>query len=166
MTVEAILSEYSYRENLFERTQGKIFFNSVNSVETLFEREFQLKESLCSLWLILTIFLIKIGGIIMIVTTVTVYVQPEHVDDFIESSEKNHEGSIREPGNMRFDVLQCTNDPTRFLLYEAYESEETSAAHKSTEHYLKWRDTVADWMAKPRQGVPYKVITPVDRNKW
>ena len=98
----------------------------------------------------------------MIVTTVIVYVKPENVNDFIEASSKNHEASIKEPGNMRFDVLQCTTEPARFLLYEAYESEEAAAAHKKTEHYLKWREEVADWMAKPRQGIPYKAICPKD----
>ncbi len=93
-----------------------------------------------------------------IVTSVTVYVKEAHVDDFIEASIKNHEESIKEPGNMQFDVLQSAEDPTRFLLYEAYESEEASAAHKSTPHYLAWRETVADWMAKPRVGAPHKVI--------
>lgn len=102
----------------------------------------------------------------MIVTTVLVCVKAQHVNDFIEASKKNHESSIKEPGNMRFDVLQCVDDPTRFLFYEAYESEEAAAAHKKTEHYLRWRDTVADWMAKPREGIPYKVICPGDRNKW
>ncbi len=102
----------------------------------------------------------------MIVTTVIVYVKPENIDDFIEASKKNHQCSIQEPGNMRFDVLQCTDDPSRFLLYEAYESEEAAAYHKKTEHYLKWRDTVADWMAKPREGIPHKVICPGDRKKW
>ena len=102
----------------------------------------------------------------MLVTTVTVYVKPAHVDDFIEASIANHNQSIEEPGNMRFDVLQCTADSTRFLLYEAYESEEAAAAHKQTEHYLKWRETVADWMAKPREGVPHRVIRPEDRSAW
>ncbi|MCB9098411.1 MAG: antibiotic biosynthesis monooxygenase [Anaerolineales bacterium] len=102
----------------------------------------------------------------MLVTTVTVYVKPEHVDDFIEATIANHNRSIEEPGNMRFDVLQCTSDATRFLLYEAYESEEAAAAHKQTEHYLQWRDTVADWMAKPREGVPHRVIRPQDRQAW
>lgn len=98
----------------------------------------------------------------MIVTTVIVYVKPENINDFIEASSKNHEDSIKEPGNMRFDVLQCTTEPARFLLYEAYESEEAAAAHKKTEHYLKWREMVAGWMAKPRQGIPYKAICPKD----
>ena len=98
----------------------------------------------------------------MIVTTVIVYVKPENVNDFIEASSKNHEASIKEPGNMRFDVLQCATEPARFLLYEAYESEEAAAAHKKTEHYLKWREEVAGWMAKPRQGISYKAIYPKD----
>lgn len=102
----------------------------------------------------------------MIVTCVTVYVKEEHVDDFIEASIENHKGSIEEPGNIRFDVLQCSGDPARFLLYEAYESEEAALAHKKTGHYLKWKETVTDWMAKPREGVPHKVICPAVRSGW
>jgi autoinducer 2-degrading protein len=102
----------------------------------------------------------------MLVTCVTVYVKPDHVDDFIRATIANHNESVKEPGNMRFDVLQSVDDPTRFLLYEAYESDETAAAHKQTPHYLKWRETVADWMAKPREGLPHRVIRPLDRETW
>ncbi len=102
----------------------------------------------------------------MIVTAVTVYVKPENIDNFIRATTENHEASIEEPGNMRFDVLQSTTDSTRFLLYEAYESEEAAATHKKTKHYLKWRKTVANWMAKPREGIPHRVIRPKDRSKW
>ncbi len=102
----------------------------------------------------------------MIVTCVTVYVRDEHIDDFIRASVKNHSGSVQEPGNLRFDILQCIINPSRFMLYEAYESEEASAAHKKTNHYLEWKETVADWMAQPREGVPYKVICPEDRIEW
>ncbi|MBF0609067.1 MAG: antibiotic biosynthesis monooxygenase [Candidatus Magnetobacterium sp. LHC-1] len=102
----------------------------------------------------------------MIVTSVTVWVKSEHVDDFIAATRANHEGSVKEPGNMRFDVLQGINDPTQFLLYEAYESEEAAAEHKNTAHYKTWRDTVEPWMAKPRQGVPHRVVSPLERTKW
>ena len=64
----------------------------------------------------------------MIVNCVKVYVKEEHIDDFIRASMKNHTGSVQEPGNLRFDVLQCRTNPSQFLLYEAYESEEASAA--------------------------------------
>jgi len=39
-------------------------------------------------------------------------------------------------------------------------------AHKETGHYLKWRETVADWMEKPWEGVPHDVICPDDRDRW
>lgn len=102
----------------------------------------------------------------MIVTFVHVWVKPDHVNNFIEACKENHRASVDEPGNLRFDILQDSSDPTKFTLYEAYESEEASAAHKETKHYLRWRETVADWMAKPREGVKHKIICPADRSKW
>lgn len=102
----------------------------------------------------------------MIVTAITVWVKPGHIEDFILATIANHEHSVKEPGNMRFDILQSHDDPCRFLLYEAYESPETSARHKETEHYKRWRDTVADWMAKPREGIPHRVIRPIERSAW
>ena len=102
----------------------------------------------------------------MIVTCVHVYVKEENVNDFIEASTVNHKGSVQEEGNMRFDVLQSRDEPTKFLLYEAYESEEAAKAHKETEHYLKWRETVADWMAKPREGLMHRVICPEEKGHW
>lgn len=102
----------------------------------------------------------------MIVTCVTVYVKPNAIDDFINATLENHKRSIEEVGNIRFDVLQCNNDSSRFLLYEAYASEDAAALHKKTDHYLKWRDTVADWMAKPREGVSHKVLAPLDKDRW
>lgn len=102
----------------------------------------------------------------MIVTCVHVCVKEDSIDDFIEATRKNHLESVAEPGNLRFDVLQSRERPGRFMLYEAYRSEEAARAHKSTEHYLEWRGAVADWMEKPREGIAYDVISPTDRSMW
>lgn len=96
----------------------------------------------------------------MHVTLVHVHVKPEAVAAFIEACRLNHEASVHEPGNRRFDVLQDAADPCRFLLYEAYASAEAAAAHKQTAHYLAWRDTVAEMMAEPRRGVVYASLYP------
>jgi len=96
----------------------------------------------------------------MQVTIVHVHVKPECVDAFIAASRANHEASVQEPGNRRFDVLQSADDPARFVLYEAYASAADAAAHKQTAHYATWRDTVADMMAEPRKGVPYTGLLP------
>jgi (4S)-4-hydroxy-5-phosphonooxypentane-2,3-dione isomerase len=96
----------------------------------------------------------------MVVTCVHVSVKPEHVEDFIQATKINHENSIQEPENCRFDILQDKDNPAQFILYEAYKTEAGAAAHKQTAHYLTWRNTVADWMAEPRKGISYTVIAP------
>jgi len=96
----------------------------------------------------------------MHVTLVHVHIDPEHIDDFIQATGRNRAASVHEPGNVRFDILQSRDDPSRFVLYEAYESADDAAAHKGTDHYLIWRDSVADWMAEPRFGMSYGGIVP------
>jgi autoinducer 2-degrading protein len=96
----------------------------------------------------------------MQVTIVHVSVKPDRIVDFIEASRLNHEASVMEAGNCRFDVLQSADDPTQFVLYEAYASADEAAKHKETAHYKQWRETVADWMAQPRRGVAYNGLFP------
>ncbi len=96
----------------------------------------------------------------MLVNIVHVWVKPAHVDAFILATRANHEASIQEPGNRRFDVLQDAADPAKFVLYEAYADADAAAAHKQTAHYLHWRDSVADMMAKPRQGIAHRGLYP------
>jgi len=96
----------------------------------------------------------------MHVTLVHVVVKPDAVDAFIAATRTNHEASVREPGNRSFDVLQSPDDPTRFILYEAYASAQDAAAHKQTAHYAQWRDAVAPMMAEPRRGVPMRGLFP------
>lgn len=96
----------------------------------------------------------------MHVTLVKIAVKAECVDAFIEATRANHEASVREPGNRRFDVLQDPEVPHAFILYEAYASAADAGAHKETAHYAAWRDAVADMMAKPRQGIPYVGLFP------
>jgi autoinducer 2-degrading protein len=99
----------------------------------------------------------------MHVTLVKVHVSPEYIEDFITATRANHEASVQEPGNLRFDVLQSPEDPGYFVLYEAYQSAGDAAAHKETAHYQRWRDSVADWMAEPRQGIPFTGLCPAFR---
>jgi autoinducer 2-degrading protein len=102
----------------------------------------------------------------MIVTCVTIYVKKAYLKEFIKATIENHENSIKEEGNLRFDFLQCNNDTSRFFLYEAYISEEASNHHKTTTHYLKWRDTVKDWMEKPREGIAHSILAPLEEQLW
>jgi autoinducer 2-degrading protein len=102
----------------------------------------------------------------MIVTCVYIRVKSEKIDRFIDATTANHLESVKEPGNLRFDLIQQADDPCRFMLYEAYESESAAADHKTTSHYLKWRELVSDFMVEPRYGVKYNIIEPNDRTRW
>ena len=96
----------------------------------------------------------------MHVTLVHVHVKTEHVEAFIAATRRNHESSVREPGNVRFDVLQSADDPSRFVLVEIFRDAEAAVAHKTTPHYLAWRDEVAAWMTTPRDGKRYRMLAP------
>jgi autoinducer 2-degrading protein len=91
----------------------------------------------------------------MLVVLVHVHVLAESVEKFKAATRANASASRREPGIARFDAVQQADDPTQFVLIEVYRSNEASAAHKETEHYKTWRDTVASMMAEPRLGVKY-----------
>ncbi|MFX0204692.1 MAG: putative quinol monooxygenase [Candidatus Hodarchaeota archaeon] len=97
----------------------------------------------------------------MFIACVTVWVKPEYRDAFIEATLENARNTrAKEPGNLRFDVLQCLDDENRFFLYECYMDEGGMGAHKDTSHYQKWRDEVEKMMAKPREGVKHKNLFP------
>ena len=96
----------------------------------------------------------------MLVVHVHVHVKPGCVGAFAAASLANARHSVREPGVARFDVVQQADDPTRFVLVEAYRSAAAPAAHKETLHYQVWRDTVAAMMAEPRTSVKFASVFP------
>ena len=98
----------------------------------------------------------------MLIVHVHVQVKPEHVEDFKAASLDNARRSVQEPGIARFDVVQQADDPTRFVLVEAYRADDAPAKHKETAHYARWRDAVADMMAAPRQSTKYRNVFPDD----
>jgi autoinducer 2-degrading protein len=102
----------------------------------------------------------------MLIVHVSVHVKPGSVDAFIAATRENARNSVREPGIIRFDVVQQDDDPTRFLLIEIYRTPEDPARHKETAHYAAWRDTVEPMMAEPRRGVKYHALSPEAASEW
>ena len=98
----------------------------------------------------------------MLIFHVHVRVKPESIQAFLAASVENARNSVQEPGIARFDVLQQSDDPARFLLTEVYRTPEAPAQHKRTAHYLTWRDTVASMMAEPRTSVQFQNVFPDD----
>jgi autoinducer 2-degrading protein len=98
----------------------------------------------------------------MLVVHVHVHVRPEYIAAFKTASLANARHSVREPGVARFDVVQQTDDPSRFVLVEVYRTSAASAAHKETPHYQVWRDAVAPMMTEPRTSVKFASVFPDD----
>jgi quinol monooxygenase YgiN len=98
----------------------------------------------------------------MLIVHVHVHVKSESVASFKEATLANARASLKEPGVIRFDVVQQQDDPTQFLLVEVYRDAAAAAAHKETPHYPVWRDAVAPMMAEPRHSVKFNNVFPED----
>lgn len=94
----------------------------------------------------------------MLIVHVHVRVKSECIEVFKEITLENARASIKEPGIARFDVVQQSDDPTRFVLVEVYRTADAPAKHKETAHYAKWRDAVVSMMAKPRSRAEYREV--------
>jgi autoinducer 2-degrading protein len=102
----------------------------------------------------------------MIVRTIDVHVTEQSIEDFKRITVQNRQGSIREPGVLRFDVLQADSDPQHFILYEVYRDEKATLDHKETEHYQRWRDAAESMMARRRESTSCIPIEPTDPGQW
>jgi len=98
----------------------------------------------------------------MFIVHVHIRVKPESLEPFKQATLANARASVKEPGIARFDVVQRSDDSTRFVLVEVYRSVEANAVHKETSHYATWRDTVAPMMAEPRSSVKFANVFPGD----
>ncbi len=96
---------------------------------------------------------------------VNIHVKPDKVEAFRAATLDNARNSILEPGIARFDIIQQADDPTRFVLVEAYRSADAQAKHRETAHYARWRDAVADLLAEPRTGIKYNFISPENADR-
>jgi autoinducer 2-degrading protein len=99
----------------------------------------------------------------MLIVLVNIRVKPEHVEAFKAATIENARNTIQEPGCARFDVLQVSDDPTRFVLYEAYRSADAPARHRETAHYNAWVATVTDMLAEQRTRTACSNVFPLDQ---
>jgi autoinducer 2-degrading protein len=91
----------------------------------------------------------------MFIYIVHINVKPEFVEQFKAESQENARNTVKEPNNIRFDVLQQPDDSTKFVLYEIYTDEAALDSHKQTAHYTQWKSAVDPWMAEPRKATKY-----------
>lgn len=98
----------------------------------------------------------------MLVVLVYCHVKHEYIEAFKTASLINAQNSRNEAGITRFDLLQDDEDPSRFVLIEAYRTSADPAKHRETSHYKEWKDNVGDMMAEPRSKTAYTNLYPPD----
>jgi quinol monooxygenase YgiN len=99
----------------------------------------------------------------MLILIVNIHIKQESIEAFKAATMENARHSRQEPGVTRFDLLQQTEDPSRFVLYEAYRDQAAVASHKETAHYQVWLKAVDDVFAEPRTRALYSYVSPTDQ---
>jgi autoinducer 2-degrading protein len=90
---------------------------------------------------------------------VSVEIARAHLDEFKRVMEHDAVESRKEPGCLRFDVLQDQAQDNKFVFYEIYKSAEDVAFHKKTPHFAKWAafktipGAVLSYSAQPTWGL-------------
>jgi (4S)-4-hydroxy-5-phosphonooxypentane-2,3-dione isomerase len=101
----------------------------------------------------------------MLTLIVNIHIKTDSIEAFRDATIENARNSRLEPGVARFDVLQQADDPSRFVLYEAYRDNAAAAAHKETAHYQAWLVKVDQMFAEPRTRALYNCVSPTDQ-EW
>lgn len=74
-------------------------------------------------------------------------VNPAEVDRFKARIARHAHISVTlEPGCLQFDLHQERSDPSLFLLLESYADEAAFELHRTSAHYLAFRDDVKEWV--------------------
>src|SRR5262245_55141483 len=71
----------------------------------------------------------------MLAVIAKVKVKLSEVERFSRFLEADVEGSLREPGCLRFDVLRDESDPTVFYLYEVYRDRAAFDLHQKQPYF-------------------------------
>jgi len=96
----------------------------------------------------------------MHILLVKVRVKPDGVEAFKCACAANARATLMEDGAARYDVVQDTADPTRFLLIEAYADQDAHLRHRQMPYVEIWRQAVNSLMAEPRTFETYASVFP------
>ncbi|CAM5444428.1 MULTISPECIES: putative quinol monooxygenase [Streptomyces] len=98
----------------------------------------------------------------MIFITAKFRVRPEHADRWPEISAAFTEATRAEPGCLWFDWSRSVDDPTEYVLVEAFRDEEAGAAHVRSQHFRDAQRTLPPHLAE----TPRIVNTTLPQEDW
>ncbi|GAA2287033.1 putative quinol monooxygenase [Streptomyces atrovirens] len=98
----------------------------------------------------------------MIFITARFRVLPEHADAWPEITREFTEATRDEPGCLWFDWSRSVDDPTEYVLVEAFRDDEAGAAHVRSEHFTAARATLPPHLVE----TPRIVNVTVPQDDW
>ena len=89
-------------------------------------------------------------------------VLPDHADDWADITREFTTATRAEPGNLWFDWSRDLEDPTEYVLVEAFRDGEAGAAHVQSDHFK------AAMAALPQHLVetPRIISQTIDQDGW
>ena len=98
----------------------------------------------------------------MIFITAKFRVRPEHAARWPDISREFTDATRAEPGNLWFDWSRSLDDPTEYVLVEAFRDEEAGGAHVHSAHFKHAIATLPPYLV----DTPRIVSQTVDQDDW
>ncbi|MFG3417577.1 putative quinol monooxygenase [Micromonospora sp. NPDC047730] len=98
----------------------------------------------------------------MIFITAKFRVLPEHADRWPEIADEFTQATRREPGCLWFDWSRSVDDPTEYVLVEAFRDESAGAAHVQSAHFRAAQQALPPHLAE----TPRIVNVTIPQDDW
>jgi quinol monooxygenase YgiN len=89
-------------------------------------------------------------------------VRPEHADRWPDISREFTDATRAEPGNLWFHWSRSIEDPTQYVLVEAFRDEEAGGAHVRSAHFKHAIATLPTYLVE----TPRIISQTVDQDDW
>ena len=93
----------------------------------------------------------------MIFITAKFHIKPEDADAWPEISRPFTEATRAEPGCLFFDWSRSLDDPTEYVLVEAFRDGEAGGAHVQSEHFTAARSSLPPHLASTPKVINFDV---------
>lgn len=102
----------------------------------------------------------------MLAVLAKVMVKNGQVERFSKWLEGDAEGSLREEGCLRFDVLRDEKQPNVFWIYEVYRDHAAYAAHQEAPYFKAFFAEAGDTLEGPPEIHTTTTVFPRDSARW
>jgi quinol monooxygenase YgiN len=93
----------------------------------------------------------------MIFITAKFRIRPEHADRWPEIVGEFTRATRAEPGNLWFDWSRSVDDPTEYVVVEAFRDDDAGAEHVGSPHFKTAQETLPQYLAATPRIVNFQI---------